>query len=40
LNQEAIAAVDGYFADLTKDHYRDRIMTLECIGHKGDYVEK
>jgi len=24
-NQEAIAAVEGYFADLTKNHYRDRI---------------
>jgi hypothetical protein len=29
LNQEAIAAVEGYFADLTKNHYRDRIMALE-----------
>jgi histone-lysine N-methyltransferase SETMAR len=28
-NQEAIAAVEGYFADLTKNHYRDGIMTLE-----------
>jgi histone-lysine N-methyltransferase SETMAR len=25
-NQEAIVAVEGYFADLTKNHYRDRIM--------------
>ena len=24
-NQAAIAAVEGYFADLTKNHYRDRI---------------
>jgi len=45
LNQEAIAAVEGYFADLTKNHYRDRIMVLEhrwnkCISLKGDYVEK
>jgi histone-lysine N-methyltransferase SETMAR len=45
LNQEAIAAVEGYFADLTKNHYRDRIMALEqhqnkCISLKGDYVEK
>jgi len=37
-NQEAIA-------DLTKNHYRDRIMALEhrwnkCISLKGDYVEK
>jgi hypothetical protein len=29
LNQEAILAVEGYFADLMKNHYRDRIMTLE-----------
>jgi hypothetical protein len=28
-NQEAIAAVEGYFADLTKNHYRDWIMVLE-----------
>jgi len=28
-NQEAIAAVDGYFADLTKNHYRDGIMALK-----------
>jgi histone-lysine N-methyltransferase SETMAR len=28
-NQEAIAAVEGYFADLTKNHYRDKIMALE-----------
>jgi hypothetical protein len=28
-NQEAIAAVEGYFADLTKNHYRDGIMALE-----------
>ena len=44
-NQEAIAAVEGYFADLTKNHYRDGIMALEhrwnkCITVKGDYVEK
>jgi len=44
-NQEAIAAVDGHFADLTKNHYRDGIMALEhrwnkCITVKGDYVEK
>jgi len=43
-NQEAIAAVEGYFADLTKNHYRDGIMVLEhrwnkCISLKGDYVE-
>jgi len=44
-NQEAIAAVEGYFADLTKNSYRNRIMALEhcwnkCISFKGDYVEK
>jgi len=44
-NQKAIAAVEGYFADLTKNHYRDGIMALEhCwnkyISLKGDYVEK
>ena len=44
-NQETIAAVEEYFADLTKDHYKDRIMELEhrwnkCISLKGDYVEK
>jgi len=44
-NQEAIAAVEGYFADRTKNHYRDKIMVLEyrwnkCISLKGDYVEK
>jgi hypothetical protein len=40
----SFAAVDGYFADLTKNHYRGGIMTLEhrwnkCIRLKGDYVE-
>jgi histone-lysine N-methyltransferase SETMAR len=44
-NQEAIAAVEGCFADLTKNHHRDGIMALEhrwnkCIGLKGNYVEK
>jgi histone-lysine N-methyltransferase SETMAR len=44
-NQELIAAVEGYFADLMKNHYRDGIMALEhrwnkCISLKGDYVEK
>jgi len=44
-NQEAIVAVEGYFADLTKNHYRDGIKALEhrwnkCISLKGDYVEK
>jgi histone-lysine N-methyltransferase SETMAR len=44
-NQEAITALERYFADLTKNHYRDGIMALEhrwnkCIGVKGDCVEK
>ena len=44
-NQEAIAAVEGYFAYLTKNHYRDGIMAPEHrwnkrISLKGDYVEK
>jgi hypothetical protein len=44
-NQEAIAAVERYFADLTKNHYRDGIMALEhrwnkCISLKGDYAKK
>jgi len=44
-NQLAIATVEGYFADLMKNHYRDRIMALEhrwnkCISLKGDYGEK
>ena len=44
-NQEAIGAVEGYFADLTSNHYRDGIMALEhrwnkCISFKRDYVEK
>jgi histone-lysine N-methyltransferase SETMAR len=43
--QLVIAAVEGYFADLTKNHYRDGIMALEhrwnkCISLKEDYVEK
>jgi histone-lysine N-methyltransferase SETMAR len=44
-NQEAIAGVEGYFADLTKNHYMDGITALEhrwnkCISLKGDCVEK
>jgi histone-lysine N-methyltransferase SETMAR len=44
-NQEAIAAVKGYFADLTENHYRDGLMALEhcrnkCFSLKEDYVEK
>jgi len=37
--------IEGYFADLTKNHYTDGIMALEhrwnkCISLNGDYVEK
>jgi histone-lysine N-methyltransferase SETMAR len=44
-NQEATAAVEGYFAHLTKNLYRDGIMALEhrwnkCISLKGDCVAK
>jgi histone-lysine N-methyltransferase SETMAR len=40
-NKEGIAAVEKYFAALTKNHHRDRIMALEhrwnkCISLKGD----
>jgi histone-lysine N-methyltransferase SETMAR len=28
-NQKVIAAVEGYFADLTENHYRDGLMALE-----------
>ena len=43
-NQKAIVAVEGYFAVLIKNHYRDGIMALEhrwnkCISLKGDYVK-
>jgi histone-lysine N-methyltransferase SETMAR len=43
-NQEAIAAVEGYYADLMKNHFREEIMALEhcwnkCTSLKGDYVE-
>jgi hypothetical protein len=31
-NQEAIAAVEGYFADLTKNHYRDGIWRWSIAG--------
>jgi len=39
-NQEATATVEGYFANLTKNNYRDGIMALEhrwnkCISLKG-----
>jgi hypothetical protein len=44
-NQEAIAAVEGYIVDLTKNHYRDGIMAVEhrwnkYITLKEDYVKK
>jgi histone-lysine N-methyltransferase SETMAR len=44
-NQEAIAAVERYFTNFTKNHYRDGIMALEhrwnkCISLKGDYIKK
>jgi histone-lysine N-methyltransferase SETMAR len=44
-NQEAFAAVEGYFADLMKNHYRDGIMALEqrwntCIILKRDCIKK
>jgi histone-lysine N-methyltransferase SETMAR len=44
-NLEAIADVELYFPDLTKNHYRNGIMALEhrwnkCSSLKGDYVEK
>jgi histone-lysine N-methyltransferase SETMAR len=43
-NQEAIAAVKGYFADLMENYYRVGIMTLEhrwnkCISLKGDWTQ-
>jgi len=45
LNQEVIAAVEGYFADLMKNQYRVGIMVLEhrwnkFVSLKVDYVEK
>jgi histone-lysine N-methyltransferase SETMAR len=44
-NQVAIAAIEGYFADLTKNRNRDGKMALEhrwnkCISLKRDYVER
>jgi histone-lysine N-methyltransferase SETMAR len=44
-NQEATAVVEGYFADLMKNNYRDGIMALEhhlnkSVSLKGDYVEE
>jgi hypothetical protein len=43
LNQEVIAAVDGYFADLTKNHYTDGALEHhwnKCIILKEVYVGK
>jgi hypothetical protein len=44
LNHEATAAVEGYFADLTKKQYRDGVMALEHHWNKcslkEDYGEK
>jgi histone-lysine N-methyltransferase SETMAR len=44
-NEVATAALERYFADHTKNQYRDRIIALEhrwnkCISLKRDYVEK
>jgi len=44
-NQEVIAAVEGYFPDLMKNHYRDGIIVLEhcwnkCVSLKGGYFDK
>jgi histone-lysine N-methyltransferase SETMAR len=44
-NQQAVLAVEGYFADPTMNHYRDGITAVEhrwnkCISLKGDYVKK
>jgi hypothetical protein len=43
-NQEAIAALEGYFADITKIHCRDGIglthFWYKSIGRKGDCIEK
>jgi histone-lysine N-methyltransferase SETMAR len=44
-NEEAIAVLEGYFVDLSKNHYRNGLMALEhhwnkCISLKGNYVEK
>lgn len=44
-NEEAIAAVEGYFADLAESHFRNGIQLLEkrwtkCIEVLGDYIEK
>ena len=43
-NEEAIAAVEQYFAELPENHYRDGIKLLEdrwnkCVQVEGDYIE-
>jgi hypothetical protein len=45
IGRRLIAAVEGYFADLTENHYSDGVMALEyrwkkCIGIKEHYVKK
>jgi hypothetical protein len=39
-NQEAIAAVEGYFADLTKNRYRDGKIALEHRWNKCGSVKE
>jgi len=44
-NEEVIAETSGYFSDLDKSYYSERINKLEqrwtkCISLKGDYVKK
>lgn len=44
-NEDVIVAVDGYFADLPKSHFRDETYSLEkcwtkCIELKENYEEK
>jgi histone-lysine N-methyltransferase SETMAR len=44
-NQEVTAAVEGYFADLMKNHYRNGVMAMEhrwnkCVSLMEDYVKK
>jgi len=44
-NEEVVAAIEAYFADLEKTYFSDGLKKLEhrwvkCIELKGDYVEK
>lgn len=44
-NEELMAALNDYFAELPESHYRDGIKALErrwneCIAHDGNYFEK